>query len=330
MHADSLHAALTLAGHQVEIVAIPFKWYPPERILDHMLACRLLDLTESSGNAIDLVIGLKFPAYLVNHPNKVLWILHQHRQAYDLWGGELGDMDRFENGNEVRDAIHRADRELIKQSKAVYANSANVANRLKRFCGLDAQPLYHPPHKAEEFYAKPAEPFFFFPSRLNQTKRQELVIRALAKTRHPIKVEFSGSADHPDYGRELHELATSLGVSERVSWLGHITEEEKRDRYARCLGVLYPPLDEDFGYVTLEAMLASKPIITCADSGGPLEFVRHREIGLVTESDPTSLAEAMDEIWENRAAAAAWGKHARQRYDSMEITWPNVVRRLVG
>ena len=40
-----------------------------------------------------------------------------------------------------------------------------------------------------------------------------------------------------------------------------------------ALGVIFPPLDEDYGYVTLEAMLAAKPVITCTDSGGPLEFV---------------------------------------------------------
>ncbi|HZT81915.1 MAG TPA: hypothetical protein VFA26_16940, partial [Gemmataceae bacterium] len=66
--ADGLRDALRAAGHQAEIVAVPFKWYPPERILDHMLACRLLDLTETCGAGIDRVIGLKFPAYFVNHP----------------------------------------------------------------------------------------------------------------------------------------------------------------------------------------------------------------------------------------------------------------------
>ena len=37
--------------------------------------------------------------------------------------------------------------------------------------------------------------------------------------------------------------------------------------------MLYPPYDEDFGYVTLEAFLSRKPVITATDSGGPNEFV---------------------------------------------------------
>src|SRR5690606_3032321 len=85
VHAANLVRELQKAGHEAELVEIPFRWYPPEQMLDHLLACRLLDLTEANGVAVDRVIGLKFPAYHVRHPHKVLWILHQHRTLYDLW-----------------------------------------------------------------------------------------------------------------------------------------------------------------------------------------------------------------------------------------------------
>ena len=113
VHGENLRDALRRAGHEAEIVAVPFKWYPPERILDTMLSCRLMDLTESSGVKVDVLIGLKFPAYLIPHPNKVLWILHQHRAAYDLWGHQFGDLHRFPNGSQIREAIEHADRKLI-------------------------------------------------------------------------------------------------------------------------------------------------------------------------------------------------------------------------
>src|SRR5919108_6065289 len=103
--AEGLRDALRSEGHEAEIVAIPFKWYPPERILDQMLACRLLDLTGSAGTPVDRLMGLKFPAYLLSHPNKVLWILHQHRPAYDLWGRCGGDLNHFPSGTQIRDAI---------------------------------------------------------------------------------------------------------------------------------------------------------------------------------------------------------------------------------
>src|SRR5258708_33811416 len=84
MHADGLRQALRVAGHEAEIVALPFKWYPPETILDHMLACRLLDLTEVMGAPVDIFIGFKFRAYMTHHPNKVLWPCHLQSTHYDL------------------------------------------------------------------------------------------------------------------------------------------------------------------------------------------------------------------------------------------------------
>ena len=188
MHAEGLQAALTAAGHDAELVSLPFKWYPPERIVEHILATRLLDVTESSGTTIDRVIGLKFPAYFLPHPNKVLWVLHQHRAAYDFWGGELSDLTHFPNGEAVRDAIRAADESFIPEARAVYANSRNVASRLKRYCGIDSEPLYHPPPFAERFHAAPAEDFLYLPSRINRSKRQLLAIEALGLCREPVRV----------------------------------------------------------------------------------------------------------------------------------------------
>ena len=329
-HAEGLKEALIASGHQAEIVAVPFKWYPPEAILDHMLACRLLDLTEVAGTPIDLLIGLKFPAYLISHPRKVLWILHQHRTAYDLWDHPLGDLIETSNGLQVRDAIRQADQQLIPQSRAVYANSRNVADRLKRYSGIDSTPLYHPPPNAEHFYCAPAEDYLLFPSRLTHPKRQSLVLEALARTKRQVRVRFTGNSDRQSYGDELKALARKLRVHNRVEWLGQVSEENKRDLYARALAIVYPPFDEDYGYVTLEAMLASKAVITCTDSGGPLEFVQHEQTGLICEPVDHSLASALDLVWMEREQPKEWGAAGRALYDKMKITWPDVVKKLLS
>ena len=330
IHAEGLRLALQKAGHQAEIIAIPFKWYPPERILDHMLACRMLDLSETVGVAVDRLIGLKFPAYLIPHPRKVIWLLHQHRQAYDLWDHPLNDLDKYPNGNEVRAAIRHADSELIPQAMRVFANSGNVAARLRTFCGVEATPLYHPPQGAASFYTLPAEDFLYFPSRINPLKRQELVLGALTQTRSAVRVCFSGSADEPPFERKIAALVEDKRFAGRLEWLGPVTEEKKRDLYARSLGVIFPPVDEDYGYITLEAMLAEKPVITCTDSGGPLEFVVHHKTGIVTEPTPEALAAAMDTLWEDRKQASFWGAAGRQRYNDLHIGWDNVVEKLLA
>ena len=330
IHAESLRDALKSRGHEAEIVSIPYRWYPPEKILDGLLACRLLDVGESNGVPVDRVIGLRFPAYHIPHPNKVLWILHQHRTAFDLWGGPECDLEHFDNGRTVREAIVKAEKQLIPESRAVYANSANVARRLKDFCGLDSEPLYHPPKNAGKFHSGKCGDYLFYPSRLCSLKRQELVLRALAKTRTPARVVFSGLPDNPDYGTELEALAKALRVNSRVEWLGHVSDDDMRELYADCRAVLFPPLDEDYGYVTLEAMLSSKAVITCSDSGGPLEFVTHGETGLVAEPVAESLAVAMDRVMDEREFAEAAGLRGRERYDAMNISWDNVIAKLLA
>jgi glycosyltransferase involved in cell wall biosynthesis len=329
-HAEGLKAALIAAGHEADIVAVPFNPAVPERIPDQMLACRLLDLTEVHGSAVDRLIALKFPAYLIPHPNKVVWVLHQHRAAYDLWNYPFEDLSASPRGVLVREAIRRADQQLA-EAKAVFANSKNIANRLGHFCGINAVPLYHPPPNAGSFFcAGETGEYFFFPSRFSATKRQSLVLEALALTRKNVKVRFAGLADSPEYGKRLKLLAAKLGVEARVEWLGFLTEEEKRDAYAKAIAVIFPPVDEDYGYITLEGMLSSKAVITCDDSGGPLEFVSHLKTGLVARPTAAALAEALDELWQERDLAAKYGRAGRERYEQMGLSWSEVVRQLLA
>ncbi len=259
-----------------------------------------------------------------------MWLLHQHRTAYDLWNSAYSDLIHFPNGLQIRESIINADNKAFSECTSVFTNAGNVSKRLKQFNNVNSIPLYHPPQNAELFYCEEQHDYFFFPSRLNTIKRQEIVLQALAETKKPVKVLFAGQAEQDTYADHLLKLTEELQLQGRAIFLGAISQEEKIKHYARALGVIYPPFDEDYGYVTLEAMLASKPVITCADSGGPLEFVRDQETGLIAEPTPKALATAMDHLWENRTWAKALGKAGRDRYDSLDITWSKVIKNLLS
>jgi glycosyltransferase involved in cell wall biosynthesis len=156
------------------------------------------------------------------------------------------------------------------------------------------------------------------------------VIEALSLTREQVCMRFLGPSDHESYLGELQNRARELGLKGRVHWLGEVDEEEKLRQYAHSLGVIFPPVDEDYGYITLEAMLSSKPVITCTDSGGPLEFVRDGQTGFVADPTPEALAAAMDTVWADRGRAAAMGEAGRDLYNSMDISWETVVKRLLA
>ncbi|TPG46414.1 glycosyltransferase [Roseomonas nepalensis] len=329
MLADNLLATLKEAGHEAELVTMPFKWYPAERICDGMLAARLLEVDEWCGGRIDRLIGLKFPAYLMRHPCKVMWLLHQYRGAYDLWGSPIGDLSNAPAGRAVRDMIHLADAAAMAESRAVYTISRNVTDRLRRFNGIDSMPLYHPPPGAELFRQAEAEDFFLCPGRINPTKRQGLVVDALLRCRSGARVVFTGVPDSPAYAADLARRSeTSLG--ERVTWRGAVTEAEKLDLYARCLGVIVTPIDEDYGYVTLEAMLSAKPVLTCSDSGGPLDFVEDSATGFVCAPDASAVADGLDRLWQDRRRARDMGQAGLARYRALGFSWADVVSGLLA
>ncbi len=325
IHANNLCRELNARGFEAEIVRIPFKWYPPKEIVKSILACRLLDLTESTGIRVDRLIGLRFPAYLIPHPNKVIWLLHQHRTAYELWGTPYCDLVHYPDGERVRNIIIHADTNLMPEARRIFCNSANVARRLKNFNGLAGVPLYHPPNDFEKLYTGSPGDYIFYPSRLDPLKRQDMLIRAMAQTRSPVRAVIAGRG--PDK-EELKKLLKELGVSRKVEIVGFISEEEKRQYYAGALGVCYIPYNEDYGYVTLEAFLSRKPLVTTTDSGGPLEFVEHGVNGRVSAPDPENLAREIDYLYEERSDSTEMGEAGYQKIVSMDITWDRVVQKL--
>ena len=326
--AEELAQALRGAGHQAEIVSIPFKWYPARRLVDAMAAWRLTDLTSSNGQDIDRVIALKFPAYLASHPRQTVWLLHQHREAFDMWDSEFNSLRPDPQGAEVRELVASADRHYLGAARACYTISRNVSRRLQDACGIGARPLYHPPPGASDLRRGEYGAYLLMPSRINQTKRQSLVLAALRLTRGDVRVVFMGVSDHADYAAALRREAEALG--DRVQWRGHVSTAERIGLYAGARAVIFPPVDEDYGYVTLEAMLAAKPVLTCTDSGGVLEFVVDGDNGLVCEPEPEALAEALDRVWQQPEEARRMGERGAERYAELDIGWDNVLPHLLA
>ena len=326
-HVEGLRRAFNEAGYNAEVAALPFKWYPPAEIVRGTLAWRLLDLTESNGKTVDLVVGMKFPAYTVAHPRKVLWVIHQYRSAYNLWGTPFDDLSTYPEGARVRDIIRHCDERFIPEARKVFANSRAVAERLLRYNRIESEPLYHPPPRAGQLRAGEQGDYVFYPSRLEPQKRQELLIEAMYFTRTPVRAVLAGSArDRAHY----ESLVKHVGVGDRVELRGFVSEEEMIGLYANALGVCYLPFDEDYGYVTLEGMLSAKPVVVPGDGGGAAEFVTHGSEGLVTEPDPRALAECLDELYADRQRARRMGERGREKLLSLNLSWQNVVEKIIS
>jgi glycosyltransferase involved in cell wall biosynthesis len=325
LHVEGLVSELRRHGYQTEAVSIPFKWYPKEELLAQAAAWRLVDLSEANGERIDAVIATKFPTYFVRHPHKVTWLFHQYRAIYDLIGTPYSEFTHDEADVRLRDRLITLDSEVLAESVRLFTNGRTTAARLARFNGLAAQPLHHPPPLAGQLGPGPYGDYLLSVGRLEANKRVDLIIRALAHAGRTLRLVVAGEGP---LRTQLEQIATAGGVADRVTFTGAIDAAQLVELYANALAVVFPPFDEDYGYVTLEAFLAHKPVVTTTDAGGPLEFVEDGLTGFVAEPAPEPLGAAIARLAADRTCARALGEAGYERARS--ITWDGVVARLMA
>ncbi len=315
--AERLTEELRARGHEADLVTIPFKWYPAERVLTHAFMWRLVDLEEVDGRPVDLVIGTKFPSYVVRHPNKVVWLVHQFRQAYELDRTPLGQFGESPGERALRRKLHDLDRIALGEARRLCSISRNVSDRLQRNLGLEAEVVLPPP-QALDFRCEEYGGFILSVNRLDRAKRIDLLLEAAKQSDFAVVV----AGDGPDRER-LESLANG-----RVRFAGRVTEQELADLYARCRAVYYAPVDEDYGMVPYEAFLSEKPVVTMTDAGGPLEVVADRRTGLVVEPRVEQLAAACRFLVENEQEAREWGRAGKAL--AQEVTWDHAIERLLA
>jgi glycosyltransferase involved in cell wall biosynthesis len=324
--ARSLVQALRDAGHAADIVVTPQNRFGRQGAA--YLATWLTDLGTSGGEPIDQVISLRYPSYAVRHPRHVCWLNHTMREYYDQWdrfSASLSPQGRLKE--RVRRAwIHRADRYLLTRNvRTLFVQSRTILSRLSMWPEVRATVLYPPPPQ-RPYRCDAYGDYVFMVSRLTPLKRAELVIDALA-TRECSGVRAVIGGDGEEAER-LRRRIGELGLADRVSLAGRLTEAELLGHLARCRAVCFPPVEEDYGFVTVEAFASAKPVITCHDSGGPAELVRDGETGLVSAPTAAGIAAAIRRLMDDPAGAERMGMAARESV--AKLNWPDTVRQLTG
>lgn len=321
--ADALVGQLRSHGHQAMLVRVPFAWEPPARIIEHMAAARLLRVP-----SVDRVIGLKFPAYYIPHPNKCVWLLHQFRQAYDLWDTPLQGLPKTPEGMEIRNVIRQADTTYLAEANKIWTNSRVTSERLQTFNGLSSEVLHPPLLNTEQFKCREYGDYILAPGRVNEAKRQLLLVEAMQFCRSDIKLVIAGKPETAAYAESIKKTIKRKQLQNKVTFIDRFIEEEEKLRLlGGALAVAYIPYDEDsYGYVTLESFLCRKAVITCDDSGGILEFVKDQGTGRICRPDAAILAEAMDWLCRERRIAQSLGQAGRAFAESLALSWDRVVR----
>ena len=330
----TLQRELQNRGHLVELVEIPFQVLPKEQLLTQCAIWRSYDFKEFAGQKVDLVIATKFPSYYANHPKKSLWLVHQHRAMYDLYGTRYSDFSDDPRDEQLRSMLHEGDTKVLAECTFISGISNNVTDRLKKFNGITAPALYPPLPLGDRYYNQPAtEPYILSVGRICSIKRVDLILKALPMIHQFVKLKIVGTPDEPGIMSYLHSEIEKHHLSERVEFLGRVSDEDLLSLYAKSTAVFYGPYNEDYGYVTLEAFASSKPVVTCTDSGGVLEFVVHDETGIVTDPTSDAVAKGVNRIVEDEVLRETLGGNSRALLEKLGLHthgWDQVVDGLLS
>jgi glycosyltransferase involved in cell wall biosynthesis len=323
--ARALVDAARAVGHQAELIVTPD--YGFGRTTRSYLANRRTEVRRVNGRTVDQVISLRYPSYAVRHPAHVCWLNHTMREYYDLWPRFSAPLSarNFVKESLRRAALHAVDRWLLTRNvREVVAQSHTVRRRLHDAFGLDVD-VWWPPPPQRPYRCDGYGDFVFAVSRLTPLKRVDLLVRALAEpVAHGVRAVIAGDGDAAP---SLRRLAQELGVADRVTFAGRLDDAAILDHLARCRAVCFTPIDEDYGFVTVEAFASAKAVVTCQDSGGPAELVRDTVTGVICEPNAAAVAVALARLHDDPPFAERMGAAAAA--DVARLTWPAAVNRLV-
>jgi glycosyltransferase involved in cell wall biosynthesis len=323
-HVLRLTDELRARGVDADLVTMPLVERERFDLVRSAAAWRSLDLREAAGAPVDAVIATRFPSYAVRHPNKIVWLIHQYRQAYDQFGTEFSDLTSAPEDRRLREVIAQIDRVGLTEARRIFANSRTVAARLARFNGISSEPLYHPPPLAGRHRSGPLGDYALWVGRLEAWKRPALLLEALAHAPEARAV-FVGTG--PEEAR-LRARCAELGLDGRARFAGAVHDDELLSLYAGARVVAVTAAGEDLGYVPLEAFLSARPVLTTEDAGGPLEFVRDGETGLVVAPRAEAMGVAMRLAWPREDALRQMGLAGQRR--AAQLTWDEPVSKLLG
>ncbi|MBX7144089.1 MAG: glycosyltransferase family 4 protein [Oligoflexia bacterium] len=329
----SLMRELKRRGHDVDSVELPFKCPPKEGLLNQIALWRALDLESFGGKKVDLVIATKFPTYFVRHPRKALWLVHQHRPIYDLHAGPYSDFSDDPRDEALRRMLIDADTKAISECGYVSGISRTVIERLRNFNGIAGQVLYPPLPMGDRYRSEEPEKYILSVGRLCGIKRVDLMLKAMPIVQPFIKLKIVGTEDEPGVLDYLKNETAKHNLERRVEFLGRVDDNALLDLYAKAFAVYYAPHNEDYGYVTLEAMASGRPVITGRDSGGTLEFVQHGVNGLVLEPTIDGIGHGINSLVHAPEQARAMGQRGRDfvtQAGLLHAGWDGVVNGLTS
>jgi glycosyltransferase involved in cell wall biosynthesis len=349
--------------HDAELVKLPSREHDLPGLVATYREFSRLDLSH-----FDLVISTKYPAWMVRHPNHVLYLQHKLRGLYDTYHFtglpervDFEEMDLRHLQETMRHPPAVADPlEPFFEAFERVVDTRSVADPALSFPGPLAREIVHfldavgmAPDRIARYYAisrTVAEDRGYFPAGVVPGALHHpsnltgfhcdgydylfTASRLDGPKRVGLLVEAMGHVDADvglkiaGTGPETDRLQEMASDDPRIDFLGYVGTDELVDLYAGALAVPFVPFDEDLGLITLEAFMSSKPVITCNDSGGTNELVENGISGFVVPPDPGAIGMAIETLATDPDLARRMGESGRRR--AATVTWDQVAATLLA
>jgi len=343
--------------HQCELIKVPTSENSFWKLINSYYQFHKLDLS-----SFDMVISGKYPAWMVQHPNHHIYMLHCLRGLYDTYpflnkAEQLNtdhpktnkvlslidknspDLETFFNlvlnlnndkninnnlfdfpGPFIRKIVHFLDRKAMENIKSFSAISRTVTKRKEYFPANSSVKVIYPPSNLKQFTSNSYD-YFFTASRLDNAKRVKTIIEAYLKSNTPIPLKIAGIGPMEE---ELRHLAVN---DSRIEFLGFVSDNDLESYYANAYAVIFIPYEEDYGLITIEAMMCEKSVITFTDAGGVTEFVEEGKTGFISEPSVENLKNCIERAAADKDLIVKMGKYGRTKVNN--ITWKNTVNSLL-
>lgn len=349
-----------LPGIEADLIKLPSAERNAREIVASYRRFAELDLSH-----FDQVISSKYPAWMVEHCNHVVYVQHKLRGLYDTYPPHLP------TELPANSTLPLALRQLITHPKPSRSLLPELFTRMEEWLAL------HPDDHGFDLPGPLLRALVHQLDRIALAKGQIRRYLAISRTvaeradyfpsgvpvevlHHPtnlkthpaesynaiftasrldgakriellLRAYLAAGRDVPfriaGSGPEEAKLKALAAGNPNVQFLGRITEAQLTEEYARALFVPFVPYQEDYGLITLEAMQSGKAVLTVTDAGGVTELVQHGVNGEVVETSETALAAAIQHLVDDPERTRAMGSAAPGTVAHIE--WEPLARALL-
>ncbi len=254
----------------------------------------------------------------------------------------LGRLKLLANPNEPEPPLRlEMEQRLIQHADCIIAATADERTQITRSCGATAQRIEVIPcgvdlkrfapqdrRQARQWLALDQHtPVVLFVGRLDPFKGPDVLLRAASMMEEDAQLVIVGGALSGDKDLEqLQSLATSLGLSHRVHFLGARPQEELPQLYSAADVTVVPSYHESFGLVAVESLACGTPVVATR-AGGLTTVVRHDETGFLVPRCPGFFAARLDMILRNPDLRARMRATARRSV--VRFGWKSVANQML-